>query len=490
MKINKIFIPLVERFIKVDNYDKMKSILDIGISGLNMIDVYYKSKENKIFMNEEIINIKHEKQELLNRINELELSNKQVREERNKLEYDKHKELLQSSKEMEEKYNNKIEILNNKIEKLINEKSEIQNDCNKNFFIQLEKQNEEKKNEINYFKSLLKENETKFNNILENEMNKLNIQKNKEIEELREENKKFKDKYETFESKSVKKGLIYENLIEDELTNYFNKKEKCYILERYSKHTGKGDFLITNVHSNIRIMLELKHTENTVSSSVKEQLPKFYDNLNDKAKQYDGGLLISSGKISGKKHFEIEELYNNKIVSFIEDYSLNMPEVIYTMIELLHSRIKEIRKNKTFSFEELLTNKVEYYKELKENYEKIKYSQSKIEQLLNNMKEDILKLFNIDVDEYILNIKSSKQSTKSKINDRLEEYIIKKFNEHPKIKDNELRNLINKDFKEYIELYKDDKTNGLSKRKITLIINKLKSKEEEKNILINTEKSK
>ncbi len=38
IEINKLLAPLVTRFIKIDDYDKMVSILDIGVSGVEIIE--------------------------------------------------------------------------------------------------------------------------------------------------------------------------------------------------------------------------------------------------------------------------------------------------------------------------------------------------------------------------------------------------------------------------------------------------------------------
>ena len=73
IEINKLIKPLVNQFIEIDNYDKMKTILDIGISGINLIDKYsYLKNENietNIIFQEELKKYKLEK-EILEKIKE------------------------------------------------------------------------------------------------------------------------------------------------------------------------------------------------------------------------------------------------------------------------------------------------------------------------------------------------------------------------------------------------------------------------------------
>jgi predicted CopG family antitoxin len=47
MNINNAYEPLVERFIAVDNYEKMKTILDVGFSGLEVIEKYYEKQQKE-----------------------------------------------------------------------------------------------------------------------------------------------------------------------------------------------------------------------------------------------------------------------------------------------------------------------------------------------------------------------------------------------------------------------------------------------------------
>jgi hypothetical protein len=346
---------------------------------------------------------------------------------------------------------------------------------------------EEKNKEIDYFKKIVEENQKRSDEILERELIKIKGEKDKLIEELEKENMHFKNKYEKLELKSVKKGKPYEDAIEDELREYFVKHDKTYCLERCSNMKGKGDFVVTNNYSGLRIMLEAKNMPK-VSSSVKDQLPKFYDNVNDKINAYDGGIVIAIENIETKKNYDIEILPNNKVVSFIENYTLNTPERIYAMIEMVHKKIKEVQSGKTLSRTQVLNEKVEDYKNVRDSYNKMKIAYEQQTTLIGKMRENILNLFGIDVDEYILNMNNTEKSTKENVSDKLGDFIKNKLIENPKMKDVELKNYINVEFKEYIDLYEkgNDKVNGISKRKITTIIKAIRSGNGEKNKKIET----
>ena len=48
IKISKIYIPLVERLIKLDNYEKIKAVVEIGMLGLDFIEEYNLNNSTKL----------------------------------------------------------------------------------------------------------------------------------------------------------------------------------------------------------------------------------------------------------------------------------------------------------------------------------------------------------------------------------------------------------------------------------------------------------
>ena len=64
LKMNKAYVPLIERLLKIDNYDKMKIVLDIGLSGMEMVDKYCENQHTNIVLDKEIDKYKEEIRDL------------------------------------------------------------------------------------------------------------------------------------------------------------------------------------------------------------------------------------------------------------------------------------------------------------------------------------------------------------------------------------------------------------------------------------------
>lgn len=476
IKINKTYIELVKRFINIDNYEKMKTILDIGQSGINIIEKFYNHNKNNDFSTNENIT------KYLTEINELKIKHQQEIDKNLFLQSKNNQDLIDIRKQLENSYQDKLINNKNTIDKLnldifetrkqsLDKLSSTTEQLNARFLNELTKLNQEKNNEIDYFKQLLNKNQDEYRVKLHIEIEKIKKETNEQIEKYRQENIKYREKYEKLELKSVKKGIPYEDAIENELNNYFENNNNIYKLERFSTQKGKGDFLVTNNYTNIRIMLEAKNMP-SVSSTIKDQLPKFYDNVNDTINLYDGAIMIASNNIEKKKNYEFETLPNNKVVCFIENYNLNMTERIYCIIEILHNKIQDLKAEKDISRVQVLDNQVELYKTSKDSYNKIKIACDKQYEMMMNIKENILHLFNIDVETYILSLNNSNKSQKENITETIETYIKYCLQQEPDLKEREIKEKIYKKFNSYIELYDKDKKNGISKRAISNIVKK------------------
>jgi hypothetical protein len=330
---------------------------------------------------------------------------------------------------------------------------------------------EEKNMEIEYIKKLLKEEKEKKEEEIENQKKFIEEKKEEEIKKLKKENERYKNKYEKMEVNSVLKGKPYEEALEYELKEYFDKNNNIYNIECCSTKKGKGDFIITNMYSGIRIMLEAKNM-NKVSSTIKDQQPKFYNDVLDKNNKYDGGIIISTGIIEGKKNYNFE-VYDKKVVSFIEKYTLNNPEKIIFILEMLHQKIQELKINKIITEKKVFDDNIENYKICVENMKKIKIAYESQLKTLEILKRNILNDFSIDVDEYILDNKNMNNIIKENIENKVKNYIELELENNKKIKKNELKEKTIKHFEEYIELYKKDKKNGITKRMISNILNKV-----------------
>ena len=475
IKINKTYIELIKRVTDIDNYAKIKTLIDIGFSGLNVIDNYKKQYNLDFSKNEDLI--------ILNtQIKELKLKNQSFETENIQLQNNHNTQLISLRKQIELEYldenNNNKQIINKlqndifKIKEQSLEKiSNSLDERDQKFFDQIKQLKQDKDKEIDYFKDLLNRNQLEYKGKLNSEIEKIKKDTNEIVEKYKQENMRYREKYEQLELKSVKKGIPYEDAIERELNTYFEKNNNIYKLERFSTQKGKGDFLVTNNYTNIRIMLEAKNMP-SVSSTIKDQTPKFYDNMNDEINLYDGGIMIASNNIEKKKNYEIEILPNNKVVCFVENYNLNMTERIYCIIEILHNKIQDLKAETNISRVQLLENQVELYKTSKDSYNKIKTASEKQFEMMMNIKTNILNMFDIDVETYILSLNNTNKSQKINITDTIEDYIkLCKQNKND-LNEREIKEKIYVEFKSYIELYEKDKKNGISKRAIANIVKK------------------
>ena len=567
MEINPVLQPLVEKFVEVNNYDKMKTMLDIGFLGVDIIEKYYtinntteinnnlkkrfsKFEEEIKYLTETLQNVsstkereildlkqKMEKERVLleelltkkiaenhklnensqQRMHDLrvelnktyndKLDEKSIRIEQIKKEYNdkleektteieekikyltetKEREKLDLNKKLEEthKLNENLrqrmyeshdelnKTYNDKLKEQAITSKQIENELfelKKNSYDNLQKKSDEHKNDIT---EIIKCNNVTIERLIESHEQRKNENENslnEKIEKLEKENIHYKEKYEKLELNSVLKGKPYEDAIEEELTEHFEKNSNIYSIKRRSDKKGKGDFVVTHHDTGFRAMVEVKHMPK-VSSTIKDQQPKFYNDLRDKTNNYDAGIMISSGKVEGKRSCKIEHLDDGKIATFIQGYNLGYPEIINMVLETVHNIIKN-KNNKDFSKEELLEKFSQQYKGQLESAKKSKSLHDTQVEALQKTKDMILGIFNIDIDEHISDkiIKSSNLT--GEIKREVAEYIEYKISEEPDIKRAELKKIVFEKCKEYIEIFKTDKSNGISKTMIDNIIKK------------------
>lgn len=524
MQVNNIFKPLVERFINVNNYEKMRSILDIGFSGLEVIEKYYIKQsddiENNEYFQKQVKDFQNKIKDLNNTIETInnnallekqqqqDTFNKTIRDYNakiqeyinitNRLNIEKqeitdgfHVKINSVRDEVERNYidniNNKsheVEILRNeimaskehyanKIQNMMIEYNGKNDVIRENYTKEINKVREDNERNLSILKISMASQETNYKRMLEIEKENIISSKQKIIDELTKDNERYKNKYECLEVNSVLKGKPYENAIEAEMTEFFEKNDNIYSIKRCSTSKGKGDFVITNNYTGKRIMLEAKNTPK-VSSTVNEQQPKFYKDVRDKTNNYDGGIIVSSGTIDGKRNYQFEILDDGKVVSFIENYNLNNPANIHLIIQVMHDKIKEIDEERDFSKDKILNIQVELYKSACESLKKTKTSYDTQRELVEKMKDNILCIFNIDVDEYINDKKKSEDSLNKGIKETIEKYVKETIESDKTMKKKDLKERTVNEFKEYIDLYKIDKSNGISKNAIENLIKKYK----------------
>ena len=392
-------------------------------------------------------------------IKNMNLMAEKLREEKNEELYKLQKELSDFKLESSQReYEKQVEIENNfktQVETLREENKGL-----------LEKRNNDLEKNREEVKRISKERKDEY----EESMRIMREGYEKENSRLKEENERFKSKYEALEVNSVLKGAPYENLLEEEMNEYSDKNGNVWKVENLTGKAGKGDFCVTNNYSNSRIMVEAKNMPK-VSSTVANQQPKFFNNLNDPTNNYDGGIIVASGIIERQKSYKIEKI-SGKYVCFIEKYSLNNPERIFQILESMEERISNSNKqNKDVFLRDRIFKIMEkdYIKlrEQKKNTDKCAKEQDK---LVEEKKKEIYELFNLDIDEYLSNDKKTTRNVNNSIEEKVKTFAEELKNENKEITKKDLIEKVNIEFTEYIKEYEKDKKSGISKNKIKNIL--------------------
>ena len=500
LTINKAYIPLLNKLLNYDNYEIIDTIVTLGISSHNNMIRYntyriskgletvdnnkYLSKISNLEKDNNLLKLDiqeiekenfRKQQDLINEMNKKhqecmieireKLDNKtneyynlkESIEKENELKFKKKiTEMEEESNKIRDNFNIQIKNMNEIIKVLSNEKNNLRETETKKYEEKLQKEilnvEERNNNHTIYLKericNLEKNNEEKFN---------YELQKLREDNELlREDNEKYKNKYDKLEVNSVLKGKEYEDYIEIELEEEFNKCNNVWSLERCSKQKGKGDFIATNNYTNYRIMIEAKHMP-SVSASCKEQQPKFINDLRNPINNYDGGLMVASERISGKKDW-ISEKIDNKVAMYLQNYSLNDPKRIYSALEAIHEIIKKSKEKKGITDQKALECFVDIYKKKYNGCKKINelYKEQSVE--CDDIKTMISINFNIDVDEYINDQSKSDKSLNIIIDDNIIEFIKEEIENNPNIVNSKLENICFNNFKDYINEKKVSKS--------------------------------
>ena len=443
IEINKLIKPLVNQFIEIDNYDKMKTILDIGISGINLIDKYsYLKNENietNIIFQEELKKYKLEK-EILEKIKEenlIELKKYKLEiellENKNrKIKYDSEnietnitfqEELKKYKLEIEEqeKINNKIKNEKQKLEEDIynikkedfNNRDKLRNDLDNKY-----------SKEINYYKEQInKINEEKkiliesFEVIKKDEVN----EKTKELKENREKlEKEINYLKQLYVEKS--KGIKYENELIPKFEEYNDKKlnNKWRILHIGSSINHKCDFHITNKDTGEIILIDTKNNESHKPVS-KDDIDKFISDVTTGTNNAIGGILIANNKICKKRDFDIN-IVNNKILLYISHFSFNNTEFLFSMFELICDRYRNIKSGFDKNF--IKNNLIDNYTFLMDRLNSNKLEFKKYEKELSNISKKFSKMFNDDIELHYKGIINLENKMEQKQKQNNENYII------------------------------------------------------------------
>lgn len=380
IKIGKAFIPLVERFIQVDNYDKMKSILDIGFSGIDMIEKYSKMQninfESNVIFQEEI-----KKYKLM--IKEIENKNLEIKKEKEEIE-NKFFDIKQAG------YNER-ENVRNELDKKLQSEVEI-------YRKQIKQINDEKMLLITTFEELKNkevEKRTKF------------IQEEKE--KLEKENKFLKQLY---EGKS--KGTEFENKLIPLFEEYNNKylNNKWRILHIGSSCSHKCDFHIKNKDTGDIILIDTKNNESH-KPVVKDDIDKFIYDVTLPENNAIGGILIANNKICKKKNFDVSVI-NKKILYYVSNCSIDNIAFIFTMIDTICDKNKKIKSG--FDEESQKEDMLEDYSFLTERLNNNEKEKKIYVKKINELKNKFYRFFNDDIELCSKGIINLEEKMEQKVN--------------------------------------------------------------------------
>jgi len=196
---------------------------------------------------------------------------------------------------------------------------------------------------------------------------------------------------------SNNKGTLLENEVLKKCIDYNNLINNVWDIIDTSKLGHKGDIQFKNRYTNNKFLVDLK---NYTSAVQKVEIEKIKKDIINKDNNVDGGILISTNKISGKMDWD-EEVIEGKKVVYISNFKMSDIGMIFRelnrLVDIMSVKIEDNNK------EEIINDNIESYKKLKK-------MAADINELLNNKKKLHRKLTNSDIEVDIQ--KKSKKSNK------------------------------------------------------------------------------
>ena len=161
-------------------------------------------------------------------------------------------------------------------------------------------------------------------------------------------------------------------------------------------------------------MIDTKNNESHKPVS-KDDIDKFISDITTSTNNAIGGILIANNKISKKRDFDIN-IINNKILLYISHFNFNNIEFIFSMIELICDRSRNIQSG--FDEKFIKNNLIENYTFLIERLNNNKLECKKYEKELSNIRKKFNKLFNDDIELYYKGIENLEKKMEEKIENK------------------------------------------------------------------------
>jgi hypothetical protein len=296
-----------------------------------------------------------------------------------------------------------------------------------------------------YFNELRKITEDKNKLQLSNLENKLNSEliylkheKDKEEtkrKEVENELEKLRQEYGITKEKSELRGSDFENYFYKQLEKEVQ-MTGIWKLKKCTQEKGKGDLLLVNNYTGYRVMIELKHMK-SVPATNENQQPKFIRDLTSKENNYDAGIMIASGEIVGKSHYQTD-IIQGKIAYYISNYKMDDIKLFMVSLKFIFDMIKNHKSTEFFKFEDMKRELLSRYKVFYETASRMRTLYETFEKNKKELGQFIWKTYEIDADEHMKKtIHHEKQTIAKKDKHMREEEIIQQIkNELDKIMEN------------------------------------------------------
>ena len=258
----------------------------------------------------------------------------------------------------------------------------------------------------------------KFESEMEDKIESRVMVYKEEINNLKEINKEYFDKYE-----NKNKGKIFEEEFYKLLEEYNDKEEgnKWKISHVGSKYGGMCDIIFKHKDTGDIIMVESKNNLEKNPVPTKD-VDKFYRDVLDENNNAVGGIIVSTAKIQKKRSYE-RELVQNKVLIFISHFSLDNIGQLFCNLETIVGENKY--NNNELSKEDrnaLLVKQYDYYNE-EGNFHKTRSKRSydraeEIREIYYKLNKEDIKLLKTDekMDKKIKKVKKEKKHQDNEIN--------------------------------------------------------------------------
>ena len=180
------------------------------------------------------------------------------------------------------------------------------------------------------------------------------------MKHVQDQHAKDKERIEELEKRYelVSKGLEFEKHIYEELLHlndmyYNNVWDIIHVGQTFG---GKGDIILKHKETQITVMIDPKNHDNV----NKQHKDKFLKDMRNELNNYKAGIMVSRGKIRGKKNYEEIEDGTRRLI-YISNFKLGQEDFLMTIIEQIHNHCIEKQKD-NINMEVMKSRYIQEYK--------------------------------------------------------------------------------------------------------------------------------